>query len=736
MITTSKSISIIAPKYLHRRILLKKPKNIGVKLFTKQDVMKLFLGTYDELDILQMAKDQKLSYEEMSTYAEFMPFVKKATHFDRTKKLQRLASLYPTKKDDLGQKIFKNKECHLYGYDNLDRDLMEILNDRDIVFIFHKLKDDNKYICHSYEDKRIEIGEVFNRICDELKRGTKANLITLVAPTDYTIDILLYSSLFNLEFKISGCSYFQTSDGQKMITALREDRLETFEVIDELKDLKQEILALSKESFSKELLISYLIRILKKNTVSTVSKGINLVTSFDNIIDASKLFVIGFNNSLIKPHNNSQYISDIEIKNDAYGLECYEKDMISERNLWNVLSQVTNPLITYSSVNSSGSYQLPTLHQENKIVVTQGLFFQRRYSKEFDQLTFSMLLEDYNNYGSNTVYLAYLRSILNDVYDTYNPQYSGEYNSNQKQVLAATSIALYSKCPFAYYLKKILKIKEDFDLFNMQMGTLAHKMIELDCDYTDPRIQAMIDEFNFSIKDKFYAKLKLKSMETMRKILRRTREHFVDYSLSHEVKKEFEYDVDTKIIGYIDYVLNNDNSYIIFDFKSSKKAFNRLQLYFGFDVQLMLYLKLMEPSYTNIPLGAFFVPLFSSKSYIVSEKEFKYSGYLIDKVLTSEIMGDDFKTTFSVSKNGDVKSNEGFVQDLEYLDTVIKNTVDGIRSNNFKYTPLRLRGNALINSCNYCNFGDICFYRKRDIRYLVKPDDISASETEEETNDE
>lgn len=736
MKNNSKTISIIAPRYLHRQILLNKPKDVGVKLFIKQDVINLFLGSYDELAILHMAKEQNLSYEEMAAYAEFMPYIKETVHYERTKKLQGLMNLYPTKKEEIEQKIFKSKECYLYGYNNLDRDLIEVLNSNGVTPIIHELKDDLQYKCHIYEDKRIEIGEVFNRICDAISKGIKPSAITLVASTDYTIDIILYSSLFNLHFKTAGCSYFQTYDGQMMIDAFREDRLESFEVTEGLKGLKDEIIKLKEEYYSNELLLSYLTTVLKKNKVSNGSSGVNLVNSIEDIINTDRIFVIGFNNTLIKSNTNSKYISDLEIKDDTYGLECFEKDLVAERNLWNVFAQDQDVFITYSKASSSGKFQKPTLQNDNKISDEIGTYFSNRYSNKFDQVTLSILLEDYNNYGSYSDYLGYLMNTVSNSYDTYNPQYSGNFKGPEKLELSASSIVKYSKCPFAYYLSKTLKIQDGFDDFNKHVGTIAHKIIELDCDYTDPQIIKLVDGFEFNTEEDFYAKLMVTSMEPMKKILNRTRQHFSDYDLSHEVSKLITIDRDTIVKGYIDYVLSSNNSYMIFDFKSSPKKFDRLQLYFGFDVQLMVYIKLMEPSSSNNPLGAFFIPLFPTKPYLKSDKQFKYSGYFIDKPLTKGLMNDDFNLTFSVSRKADVESTGGFVKDLGYLNQIINKTIDGLRSNNYNYTPLRLKGSQVINSCKYCNFNDICFFRKKDITYLQKPDDIEIDESDEEGDHE
>ena len=100
-------------------------------------------------------------------------------------------------------------------------------------------------------------------------------------------------------------------------------------------------------------------------------------------------------------------------------------------------------------------------------------------------ITLTGLKDLYNKYGSTSEELSFLDSYYKDMkYMTYNNDFTGidkkkmlEYMDN-KLLLSYSSLDKYYRCPFSYYLDKVLKINVYEETFYQVIGTLFHAILQ------------------------------------------------------------------------------------------------------------------------------------------------------------------------------------------------------------------------------------------------------------------
>ncbi len=194
-----------------------------------------------------------------------------------------------------------------------------------------------------------------------------------------------------------------------------------------------------------------------------------------------------------------------------------------------------------------------------------------------------------------------------------------------------SSLETYAKCPYSYFLKYGLKLREkvntSFD--ETKAGTLIHYMMEhllneYQNEYTHTNkeaikeiLQTKIDELItvFPNKEVYLTQLALRLMDTITTNLKVLDTHEANNVLKEHLNEyKFNYDVtfdqlQLHLYGYIDRIDYNEDFFRIMDYKSSPKTLKEDDVFSAIQLQLMTYLVVMEEVLSKKPLGAFYYSL-------------------------------------------------------------------------------------------------------------------------------
>ena len=191
-------------------------------------------------------------------------------------------------------------------------------------------------------------------------------------------------------------------------------------------------------------------------------------------------------------------------------------------------------------------------------------------------------------------------------------------------------------------------------------------------------------------------------------------------------------DKDRKMLltGTIDrvdvYQLENQEFVKILDYKSGKKSFDLLEVYYGLQLQLLLYLDAyLKISTDNLPAGIFYFhidnPLIEYKVGMSEEdiekeraKQFKLTGLLLESVEIAKALEEDAKGNVipaSLKQDGQfsatssVASHEQFDLLREHIVGVIRELGKEILNGKVSALPYQLNNKQ---PCDYCNYRSIC----------------------------
>ncbi|MBE7049303.1 MAG: hypothetical protein E7394_00850 [Ruminococcaceae bacterium] len=341
--------------------------------------------------------------------------------------------------------------------------------------------------------------------------------------------------------------------------------------------------------------------------------------------------------------------------------------------------------------------------------------------------------------------------------------YSDEFYST------VSRLQRYNSCRYSYYLEYMLSLheKKTYGIESTDVGTLIHSIIEnafvelskenksmkdADNDFFVNHIRKHLDEYlseienngtNISIREEYF----IKNLESsLLKSLQVLKQHLVDSKfvpLGHEITFDdnsigcIEFELaggkKVKITGKIDRAdyFENENGiyYRIIDYKSGTKSFSFTDVFYGLDVQLLVYMNaLVKKQEGAHPAGALFFrikdPVVNSKSHDSDEKhlldslaEFKMDGVVSSEPNVLEAFSkNSFKTTNKVST-----SQMNMLCD--YVDSVVKNSAENIISGHIDINPyIRSDGRS---PCGYCKYKEICAVEDKPEKSFRKTENLS-----------
>lgn len=347
-------------------------------------------------------------------------------------------------------------------------------------------------------------------------------------------------------------------------------------------------------------------------------------------------------------------------------------------------------------------------------------------------------------------------------------------SENKKLIFNVSRIEKYAQCPFSYYVQYGLKAKDRkvYEFSAPDLGSFMHNILD---DFTNKirnekiswselnkeRCKVIVNELvdkklesdtnsilNSTKKYKYFAdrfkrtitKSVMVISEQMRKgsfEIFRNEFEFGGFKDGEPIKIDLPSKETVYLVGRVDRIDTLDldgNTYIkIVDYKSGAKKFNLTEVYYGLQIQLLVYLDALIKNSKYIlknqamPGAILYFriddPIIKSKKQLSEEeikenilKELKMSGLLLKNIDVVKAMDNDMETysliiPASIKKDGDFSSNSSVVTEEQfnilrkYVNDKMAELCEEMLSGDIKITPCK---NNNTPYCNYCDYSSVC----------------------------
>jgi ATP-dependent helicase/DNAse subunit B len=369
-----------------------------------------------------------------------------------------------------------------------------------------------------------------------------------------------------------------------------------------------------------------------------------------------------------------------------------------------------------------------------------------------------MSIDDYYLMGGRKNDKSILNENINHYIETKNqPDYLSKdmISLLYKDHLSVSQVETYNKCPYLYYIQyglSISKSKEEKLLPN-ELGNLVHYVLsiaineERDINQLVDYYLSKNDDFNKKIisspiNQYFISNLKKDLVVTLQVLKNMNERSLFEVTSKEEKIEDVIHDLNFK--GFVDRIDTYNNYVAIIDYKSSAKDIDIDLAKKGFNIQMLLYLKMITKKYEKDPAAVLY---FNTKKRVLSSKDsvnadikendfysmYKYGGYVID---------DDGSVIHAIDSNMDSKSDivnvkyvkksgeyKGHIMKSEELDGLLNDIEEHIyhlytlmNEGHIEIFPKDSDNQSIhmkVNPCRYCSYKTIChfdvFYNEYDL---------------------
>lgn len=313
--------------------------------------------------------------------------------------------------------------------------------------------------------------------------------------------------------------------------------------------------------------------------------------------------------------------------------------------------------------------------------------------------------------------------------------------------LSVSQIETYNKCPFQYYIQYGLGIYplQEKKLMPNELGSLIHYVLSI-CMNEKQDISKLVDDYinenetllqkikSLKINHYFIEQLKKDLHITLALLKRQLKISAFDIQ---DCEKRIEDDIShMHFKGFVDRIDEYDHYVSIIDYKSSAKDIDLNLAMQGFNIQMLLYLKMVTQMYQKDP-GA--ILYFNTKKRILSTdqaindkvdeqdfyKQYRFGGYVIDDGTHQVIQGIDptfekrsdiIPVKYVKSKNkydGHILTPKQLDNLLEIIEKHIYELYQNMLNGHIAIDPKGSDQSAthtLVNPCHYCPYHSVCSF--------------------------
>ena len=782
---------LIVPSNIKDKILDYIDKNellINIKLLTFRDLKVGLLYDYTNESIYNVMKKFDVSYSIAKSYINDTYSLDKDSYDN--KKLQLILDVKNYLKDNnllitdpLFTSLLKSKsKMYVYGFSYINKFNKHLLELAKQYIDYEEVKTNTSNYDHQiYElpNMNEEIKYVADKILDLVDQGISLNNIYIANYSDeyyFTINRIFKS--YGIPFYLKNeTTLYQTSMGLFMINNLINDKdLLLYKI---RKEFDTENNTYNSSIYNKivNLLNTYswtdnlievkdlLINELKNARVSSqhYDKEVTLTSLTDNVfLDDEYVFLIGFNlGSIPKFKKDEDFLSD-DIKTSLQETST-EYNNIKKETTIRAIQAIKNLTITYKLITPFDEYQPSFLVDENKVEKID--YVPSHYNNNINKLDYTLLIDRLIKFGETNDYLPTLKNTYNINYKSYDNKFT---NINDKQLIeyiqnlqkedkfnfSYSSIKLFYQCRFKYFMNSVLKVGDYEQQFGGFIGSLFHEILDKCLNDDSIDVEQLYFDYikehrpNITNKETFFCKKLLKEIYFIIDTIREQYTHSKHNPQDEDHEKEFLININrrinTCIKGFVDKIITYDNKAIVIDYKTNDEAIDLDLLDFGCNMQLPVYLYLMnnDENYKDKEVLGLYI-----QNILSTTNKYNPKADLIDEKKKDLVLNGITFTTHDISDFDDTYENSSIIKNLKIKDgdfkisknvidindrqkildkttELINNAIDDIIDGKFDINPLKIESEK-IDACQFCEYKDICYRKYKDfnVQELSKGDE-------------
>ncbi|MBS7020568.1 MAG: PD-(D/E)XK nuclease family protein [Firmicutes bacterium] len=493
-------------------------------------------------------------------------------------------------------------------------------------------------------------------------------------------------------------------------------------------------------------------------------------------------FIVGCNQESIPNIKlDIEYVRDRE--KEVMNIETsIQKNKREEARLLYLFSHLKHLYLSFAETSSFSNYTISPIIQKlnqirpvcikkdeyhyennsyNRYLLAASLDTYLKYhekTKDYEMLCHRVFIEDYKSYQNQ--------------YQTINENELPQY-LNGELTLSYSSLDTYFHCPFRFYLKHILKVKEKIKGNATMIGTLFHDILSkvYETENIEQLITEKINEVKnnqeLSKKELFYLeKYQYELMKICTHILHELdRTEFQKATLEETFTLEQIGTLHIKLIGVIDKILtlelNGEVYAIVIDYKTGNTKVDLNRVAYGLDMQLLMYLYFLKHTEKlNHPkIAGFFLQHILPNVMVYNEKKtyeemrsdfYQLDGYVKDSTsllyhIDNQYMEKGMIKGIRVKKDGTFYQGAKVFDDalletlLNMVEEHLEKAIHQIETCQFEIAPIRIGYEKVseITGCAYCSYRDICFRKIENIRQVKEYKSlefIGGEKDEDKTN--
>lgn len=749
---------LICPNFVKNEYVKLQSKNFPEKFFkylSKEEVIEGLNFNVDEVAALVYL------YKECSEVLSLGKlYIKNLTNVKGTSLLDTLSNYYDIlnkagliKYNKLFKYLFTSK-VYIIGYSKLDHVFNKLLDDYNIKYEYLEEDYQNEISVKCYTNSDEEIKAFINLICEKIETGISLNNIFIYnVPNTYQARLDKYFRYLGIPVETrNDMTVFDSPYFNKFIELLKEHpAFEAYNILNSeitldryqfLPKLLQIITKYAKYVDDLDLFIELLTMSAKKTALSIIKyeESIKIIDDSAILGDDDYCYMLGFNLSdypIICRDND--FLSDRE-KTLAGRLTSNEQNKINLDNLLSFIRRTKNLEIS-RSLKDLGTITFPTIIS-NYIKVNEiaSNVDNIRYSVPLSKIEVASLYDIKTHYGIDHANLCtYKEDELG--YLAYNNTFSGvkNYKMTGEMSFSYSSMDEYNKCPFSYYLSRVLKIDTYTEGFDKRYGDFAHEILqnalgnpEFDIEeYYNNLDQYFLDAKEFMLARGLKDQL-LKVIELNNRFIDISKYNVAECEKKHKLK----IDDLTYIGGTIDKILidEEEKKIIVVDYKTGGFKYDARQNDYGIGLQLPIYMMLLSNDYPDYEVvGLYIQNIRATKSEISKDGDlYLLDGFTINDLDTIKriepTLDKDtqqkslFIKTIKITSKG-VLDKRSRVRDEVFFKNLINiaeresnKAINNIRNGVFDISPIIFDGKKDTAKCRYCSYSDICYHTNNDFR--------------------
>lgn len=757
---------IVAPRNIHLQILSEIRRNdlfLDVKIYSKEDLKRYVYPSVNEETLLYLMKNKGYTYEVSRGYLQDICYVtndssnpKKHFLFELREELKKNELLHEPLDNDL-----RFDEVEIIGYPREDFELTHYLDYLNLKYKYIYNEDTKKtYDLYNFEKIEDEVYFVLNEIATLIDKGVSIKDIYLFRRNNiYDYYLNKFSSSFGYKLNIDSSESMYSTGGAKLFIKLYKENKDIDASLEELKnsmgddpqylDILDIVNDSRLEDVDSGLQLDYFINKFKESNIKTIKydNAVNVISNGVHLTN-KHIFVVGFaQGHYPKVFKDDHYLSDDEL-HSINRLNSKDKTKLDELILIDLFKSNNHFYFSFSKRNKEGECYLSPIEKRLSLVEHSPNISDTFYSEEVLKLMYTNLKDLDYFYREKKENFYKIRDVISIDYNSYSNEYTyrvNAYDENSKIELSTSSLDLFSRCPFQYYLEKVVRLDDFEESYALNLGNLAHDLFE-HCREENFDFNGQFDEKVASLtlkpSEKYILTHNVKDqIREAIKAIKKREEYYTNPKFYNEYKLDYWLSDKTKITGRIDNLVTIDNEYIIcIDYKTGSTKFDDAYIKDGLSTQLPTYalLTASDKKFKDYTLTGLYINNVLTKSIKVEQEDdelipsyLKLNGKtlgnfdVIKKIDPTIIDGkSSFISGVATKKDGSLKDSSSLVSNLafkEYEEIVkeqfIKMDKD-LRNNNFPIRPYYV--NDRQNGCEYCAYKDVCFMRNVQFKKLSK----------------